>query len=65
MPLLVGANAANVLAQNAYDYANTLSVSLNNAFILNTANTANAGFNQANAAFNQANVATTLSATCV
>jgi len=50
------------LAQNAYNYANTISISLNNQFILDTANTANGGNTTAHAAFDRANTALTSTA---
>ena len=56
------ANSANVLAQNAYDYANTISISLSNAFITASRNTANIAFDHANGAFTQANTALTTAA---
>ena len=56
------ANSANVLAQNAYNYANTISITLNDAFITASRNTANSAFGHANGAFTQANTALTTAA---
>jgi hypothetical protein len=56
------ANNALISSQNAYDFANTITITLNDAFITASRNTANSAFGHANGAFTQANVALTTAA---